>query len=391
MRLLLAGVCLFGLASQASAAQWCMNTTSYSEANCAGDAQAVCTKFAVGTVVWPWGVDQSPATCSGNTYVQVKYVASAPDPCVAPDTWSSTLHACEAPAPPPCVEGDPAPVSWLAGVSTGEDWTYDVGSLTAALPQCDGTCLVTTAPSSEISCYSGSAVGDPVYCFFTGAKTGASCTVSTAQGGNANVTQPIQDAPVAGCPAGYAVNAAGACVQSIAAVAPAAATSTTPSVAGSDAVVTSASCPVGYVEQGGVCTSTAAADTTLCPAGYTRNEMGGCVGTATAKAASGIAPTPEERAAAESQAVDTASNQTSTGVQGGLDDAVAGYADKSGWFSWLWTPPVGECHPYAGTVHGYAVSWDLCPTVNNIRDVLGWLFAMFGAMTVYGQLFRRGE
>ena len=64
--------------------------------------------------------------------------------------------------------------------------------------------------------------------------------------------------------------------------------------------------------------------------------------------------------------------------------------DKSSWFSWVWTPPVGSCSPYTGTVHGFAIAWDICPWVNNIRDALGWLFALFGCWNIYGLIFQRG-
>lgn len=65
--------------------------------------------------------------------------------------------------------------------------------------------------------------------------------------------------------------------------------------------------------------------------------------------------------------------------------------DKSMWFSWVWTPPIGECVANSVTLtNGHAVSWDICPTVVNIRDVIGWLFALFGAYEIYLQLFRRG-
>lgn len=62
--------------------------------------------------------------------------------------------------------------------------------------------------------------------------------------------------------------------------------------------------------------------------------------------------------------------------------------DKVKWFSWVWSPPVGVCSPYAGTVHGYAISWDLCPTIANIREALGFIFALFGALQIYGLIFR---
>lgn len=65
-------------------------------------------------------------------------------------------------------------------------------------------------------------------------------------------------------------------------------------------------------------------------------------------------------------------------------------ADKTNWFSWVWTPPGGTCNAsdYSGSVHGYSVTWDICPTVTKIRDVLGWLFALFAAYIIYGQIFK---
>lgn len=63
-------------------------------------------------------------------------------------------------------------------------------------------------------------------------------------------------------------------------------------------------------------------------------------------------------------------------------------SDKANWFSWVWTPPVGQCTPFAGNVREYAISWDLCPTINNIREVLGFIFALFGALQIYGLIFK---
>jgi len=65
--------------------------------------------------------------------------------------------------------------------------------------------------------------------------------------------------------------------------------------------------------------------------------------------------------------------------------------DKASWFSWVWTPPVGECSPFNGTIHGNAVSWDICPYIATTRDVIGWLFALFGAWSVYNQMFRKED
>lgn len=89
--------------------------------------------------------------------------------------------------------------------------------------------------------------------------------------------------------------------------------------------------------------------------------------------------------------VDAAKSKSDADLTKLTTDAQTGQADHTGWFSWVWTPPAGSCSPSSGSVHGYAVSWDICPTVANIRDVLGWLFALFGAIQIYGQLFKRAD
>lgn len=65
--------------------------------------------------------------------------------------------------------------------------------------------------------------------------------------------------------------------------------------------------------------------------------------------------------------------------------------DKGNWFSWVWTPPVGACSPWSSTIHGQSVSINICPWVEKIRDVVGWLFVLFGAWTVYNEMFRRND
>lgn len=73
-----------------------------------------------------------------------------------------------------------------------------------------------------------------------------------------------------------------------------------------------------------------------------------------------------------------------------LDPIADQYAsDKGKWFSWVWTPPVGQCEPITGSVHGKSVNWDLCPYVAKVRDVIGWIFAIFGAWVIYNEMFRR--
>lgn len=66
-------------------------------------------------------------------------------------------------------------------------------------------------------------------------------------------------------------------------------------------------------------------------------------------------------------------------------------SDKSSWFSWVWTPPMGVCTMPSDQIRGHTVSFDLCPYIEKIRDVIGWLFAVFGTWVIYLELFRRDE
>jgi len=74
-------------------------------------------------------------------------------------------------------------------------------------------------------------------------------------------------------------------------------------------------------------------------------------------------------------------------------DAIPGqFAESKGnWFSWVWSPPVGQCSPYEGNIHGKSVTWNICPHIATARDVIGWLFALYGAWSVYNQMFRKDE
>lgn len=90
--------------------------------------------------------------------------------------------------------------------------------------------------------------------------------------------------------------------------------------------------------------------------------------------------------------VTTAKTTADTAITDGINGIPNSYAsDKGRFFSWVWTPPVGLCSPITGTVSGHSISWNLCPYVGNIRDVLGWLMAVFGAWSVYNNLFKRDE
>lgn len=85
----------------------------------------------------------------------------------------------------------------------------------------------------------------------------------------------------------------------------------------------------------------------------------------------------------------TAMNKSITDITDAIPNDYA--ASKDNWFSWVWSPPVGECSPYEGNVHGNSVTWDICPYIAKTRDVIGWLFALYGAWIVYNQMFRKDE
>lgn len=65
--------------------------------------------------------------------------------------------------------------------------------------------------------------------------------------------------------------------------------------------------------------------------------------------------------------------------------------DKGKWFSWVWTPPVGNCSPFTGNVHNKSVTWDICPYVEMVRNAIGWVFSIVGAWVIYNNLFRRED
>lgn len=70
--------------------------------------------------------------------------------------------------------------------------------------------------------------------------------------------------------------------------------------------------------------------------------------------------------------------------------------DKDSFFSWVWTPQTFECAPSApASLRGLTISFDggglWCEWAEKIRDLLGWLFGLLSAMTVYYQLFRKGD
>ena len=65
-------------------------------------------------------------------------------------------------------------------------------------------------------------------------------------------------------------------------------------------------------------------------------------------------------------------------------------ADRTGIAWWTWQPPLvnAACTTFNHSVHGYLVVLDFCPYVIMLRDLLGWLLAIFTAWHLYGLVIR---
>lgn len=57
--------------------------------------------------------------------------------------------------------------------------------------------------------------------------------------------------------------------------------------------------------------------------------------------------------------------------------------------SFLINLPTGACAPFAGSIGGAGFSVDTCRYTEMLRSLIGWLFAVFGAFTVWETLFKR--
>lgn len=60
-----------------------------------------------------------------------------------------------------------------------------------------------------------------------------------------------------------------------------------------------------------------------------------------------------------------------------------------GWTNWVPTFPTSTCSPISGTIANQTVTWDLCPHIAKLNELIGWLMNLFGAWTITGMFFRR--
>jgi len=78
----------------------------------------------------------------------------------------------------------------------------------------------------------------------------------------------------------------------------------------------------------------------------------------------------------------------STGMLEKVNEDYAGFKDL-GWSNWVPTFPSSTCSPINGLIAGQYVSWDFCPHIAKLNELLGWLMNLFGAWTITGMFFKR--
>lgn len=357
----------------------CVDNTNYSYCVSRGATSALCSK----------GVDSNwnyQYYCQG--ICPVGETPDATGKCVAQCQYNNAIASTD-PActpPPACATGAACSGDVYRCTLTPEQYEARV---TCDVPQpssFDDGNACECQPEAVSSCY-GYAFDSSVWCTYTGTTTGLSFTgtAGPVSSGTSTTVETSNAIAPSSCPTGYSLNLSGYCES--AAVPGTVTTSTTAGTASSPGA---ASCPVGSSDIGG---GWCQLDPVLnvCPSGYTLTADNKCIGQSTL-ASAGPGATSDNATADETAAATAALAAANSTLQGLADSAVNDYqGSKSAWFSWVWTPPVGTCSPYAGVVHGYAISWDLCPTIDNIRDVLAWLFALAGSWTIYLQMFRKGQ
>lgn len=92
------------------------------------------------------------------------------------------------------------------------------------------------------------------------------------------------------------------------------------------------------------------------------------------------ATTPKQDAAAESKKLTDE-----------LDKSVEAYNNFKllDWSTWIPTLPAAGCSPFTGNVSGRQVSFDICPKIALLNELLGWLLAVWSAWSIVSLLFRK--
>lgn len=59
------------------------------------------------------------------------------------------------------------------------------------------------------------------------------------------------------------------------------------------------------------------------------------------------------------------------------------------WSTWIPVFPASSCSPFTGTVLNKSISWDFCPKIALLNELIGWLLAVFAAWSISSLMFRR--
>ena len=104
--------------------------------------------------------------------------------------------------------------------------------------------------------------------------------------------------------------------------------------------------------------------------------------TATAAAAGNLTGSENSRAAADASSL--------AGMNTLANAAKSSYVTDTHYLDGIFnfSPVASVCAPYTKTVHGRTVTIDTCYYTEMIRTTLAWLFALFGAYTVFTNIFR---
>ncbi len=78
----------------------------------------------------------------------------------------------------------------------------------------------------------------------------------------------------------------------------------------------------------------------------------------------------------------------STGV---FTDAVSDMAGfhNLGWSTWVPSFPSSNCIPYQFSLMGHSITWDYCPYIAKLNELMGWLLALWTAHTISGLFFKK--
>lgn len=97
---------------------------------------------------------------------------------------------------------------------------------------------------------------------------------------------------------------------------------------------------------------------------------------------------PASTMMADKQAIADEIKKTTDMVSDSVNESDT-FETSLGWSTWFPNFPTGACTPYQLHVLTSTVNWDFCPYIQKLNELLGWLFALFGAWTITSKLFEK--